>query len=80
MLQTNPTTTQHGATSSPPASLIRPGDRVLVFDNSTAMNVWIIVDDVLLGSGRTRLRSGNMEFYFDASLVIRHQKGGHRHV
>jgi hypothetical protein len=30
----------------------------------------------LIGNGRTKLRSGNMDFYFDASLVIAHQRKG----
>ncbi len=55
---------------------IRPGDRVLIYDALISQNTWIIVDDVLIGNGRTKLRSGNMDFYFDASLVIAHQRKG----
>ncbi len=57
---------------------IRPGDRVLIYDALISQNIWIIVDDVLITGGRTGLRSGNMDFYFDASLVIAHQRKGGR--
>ncbi len=53
---------------------IRPGDKVLIYDGLSASNVWIIIDDVLFTDGRTKLRSANMEFYFDEGLVVRHQK------
>jgi hypothetical protein len=51
---------------------------VLIYDALISQNIWIIVDDVLITGGRTGLRSGNMDFYFDASLVIAHQRKGGR--
>ncbi len=57
---------------------IRPGDRVLIFDALISQNIWIIVDDILITGGRTKLRSGNMDFFFDESLIIRHRKGARR--
>jgi hypothetical protein len=57
---------------------IRPGDRVLIYDALISQNIWIIVDDVLITGGRNLLRSGNMDFYFDDSLVIAHQRKGGR--
>jgi len=57
---------------------ILPGDKVLIYCALIAQNTWIVVDDVLITSGRTKLRSGNMDFYFDESLVVAHQKGGKR--
>ncbi len=57
---------------------IRPGDRVLIYDALISQNIWIIVDDVLITSGRNLLRSGTMDFYFDDSLVIAHQRKGGR--
>jgi hypothetical protein len=61
------------------ARRISPGDKVLIYCALIAQNTWIIVDDVLITGGRTKLRSGNMDFYFDESLVIAHQrKGGAR--
>ncbi len=57
---------------------IRPGDRVLIYDALISQNIWIVVDDVLITSGRNLLRSGNMDFYFDSSLVIAHQRKGGR--
>jgi hypothetical protein len=53
---------------------IRPGDRVLIYDSLIAQNTWIVVDEILITGERTKLRSGNMDFYFDDSLVIAHQK------
>jgi hypothetical protein len=53
---------------------IRPGDRVLIYDLLIAQNTWIVVDEILITGERTKLRSGNMDFYFDDSLVIAHQK------
>ncbi len=60
------------------ARRISPGDKVLIYCALIAQNTWIIVDDVLITGGRTKLRYGNMDFYFDESLVIAHQKGGKR--
>ncbi len=60
------------------ARRIRPGDKVLIYCALIAQNTWIVVDDILITGGRTRLRSGNMDFYFDESLVVAHQKGGKR--
>jgi hypothetical protein len=57
---------------------IRPGDRVLIYDALIAQNVWIEVDDILITGGRTKLRSSNMSFFFDESLIIRHRKGARR--
>jgi hypothetical protein len=57
------------------ARRISPGDKVLIYCALISQNTWIIVDDVLITGGRTKLRSGNMDFYFDDSLVIAHQKG-----
>ncbi len=57
---------------------IRPGDRVLIYDALISQNIWIIVDEILITGERTKLRSGNMDFFFDESLVISHQKGGKR--
>jgi ribosome-associated protein YbcJ (S4-like RNA binding protein) len=57
---------------------IMPGDRVLIFDGLISQNVWIVVDEVLITNGRTKIRSGNMQFYFDSALVIAHRKGGKR--
>jgi hypothetical protein len=57
---------------------ILPGDKVLIYCALIAQNTWIVVDGVLITGGRTKLRSGNMDFYFDESLVIRHQKGGRK--
>lgn len=61
-----------------PARRIQPGDKVLIYCALIAQNTWIIVDDVLITGGRTKLRSGNMDFFFDESLVISHRKGGAR--
>ncbi len=61
-----------------PTRNIQPGDKVLIYDATVSQNVWIIVNETLIGNGRTRLRSGNMDFYFDDSLVIAHQKGGRK--
>ncbi len=72
-----PAATQNGIKSTP-SSRITPGDKVLIFDALVSQNLWIIVGDVLITNGRTKLRSGNMDFYFDDSLVIAHQKGGRR--
>jgi hypothetical protein len=66
------------AASSATARRILPGDRVLIFDGLAKQNIWIIVDDVLIGSGRTKIRSANMTFYFDEGLVIAHKKGDHK--
>lgn len=57
---------------------ILPGDKVLIYCALIAQNTWVIIDDVLITGGRTKIRSGNMDFYFDDSLVIAHQKGGKR--
>jgi hypothetical protein len=57
---------------------ILPGDKVLIYCALIAQNTWIVVDDVLITGGRTKLRSSNMDFYFDDSLVIAHQKGGRK--
>jgi hypothetical protein len=46
------------------ARRISPGDKVLIFDGLVQTNVWIIVNDILITGGRTKLRSGNMDFYF----------------
>ncbi len=54
---------------------ILPGDSVLIYDALIAQNVWIEIDDVLIAGESTKLRSGNMNFYFDDSLIIAHQKG-----
>ncbi len=61
-----------------PARRIHAGDRVLIFDGLISQNVWIVVDEILITGERTKLRSGNMDFYFDESLVISHRKGGAR--
>ncbi len=61
-----------------PARRIQAGDRVLIFDGLISQNVWIVVDEILITGERTKLRSGNMDFYFDSSLVIAHQKGGRK--
>ncbi len=82
-MQTHPNTAQ-GQRSALPAPLptnarrILPGDHVLIFDGLAQQNIWIIVDDVLIGSGRTKIRSANMTFYFDEGLVIAHKKGDHK--
>ncbi len=60
------------------ARRISPGDKVLIYCALIAQNTWIVVDDILITGGRTKLRSGNMDFYFDDSLVVAHQKGGKR--
>ncbi len=57
---------------------ILPGDKVLVYCALIAQNTWIVVDDVIITGERTKLRSGNMDFYFDESLVIAHRKGGRK--
>jgi hypothetical protein len=57
---------------------ILPDDKVLIYCALIAQNTWIVVDDVLITGGRTKLRSGNMDFYFDDSLVIAHRKGGRK--
>ncbi len=57
---------------------ILPGDKVLIYCALIAQNTWIEVSDVFEGCGRTKIRSGNMDFYFDDSLVIAHQKGGRK--
>jgi hypothetical protein len=54
---------------------ILPGDRVLIYDGLAQQNIWIIVDDVLIGGGRTKIRSANMTLFFDEGLVIAHRKG-----
>jgi hypothetical protein len=59
-----------------PARRIQPGDKVLIYDSLIAQNTWIVVDDVLINGERTKLRSGNMDFFFDDSLVIAHRQGG----
>jgi hypothetical protein len=60
------------------ARRISPGDKVLIYCALIAQNTWIIVDDILITGGRTKLRSGNMDFYFDSTLVIAHQRKGGR--
>ncbi len=55
---------------------IMPGDHVLIFDALVSQNVWIVVDEILITGGRTKIRSGNMDFHFDESLIISHRKGG----
>ncbi len=57
---------------------ILPGDKVLIYCALIAQNTWVIIDDVLITGERTKIRSGNMDFYFDESLVVAHQKGGKR--
>lgn len=59
------------------ARRILPGDRVLIYDGLAQQNIWIIVDDILIRSGRNLIRSANMTFYFDEGLVIAHRKGDH---
>lgn len=70
------------ARRKPPRKLgslrVLPGDQVLIFDQITQSNVWIIVDDVLTWAGRAKIRSANMSFYFDEGIVIAHRKGGQR--
>jgi hypothetical protein len=61
-----------------PARRISPGDKVLIYCALIAQNTWVVIDDILITGGRTKLRSGNMDFYFDESLVIAHQKGGRK--
>jgi predicted RNA-binding protein with PUA-like domain len=61
-----------------PARRIQPGDKVLIYCALIAQNTWVVIDDVLITGERTKLRSGNMDFYFDDSLVIAHQKGGRK--
>jgi hypothetical protein len=60
------------------ARRISPGDKVLIYCALIAQNTWVVIDDVLITGGRTKLRSGTMDFYFDDSLVIAHQKGGRK--
>jgi hypothetical protein len=60
------------------ARRISPGDKVLIYCALIAQNTWVVIDDILITGGRTKLRSGNMDFYFDDSLVIAHQKGGRK--
>ncbi len=60
------------------ARRISPGDKVLIYCALIAQKTWIEVSDILITGGRTKLRSGNMDFYFDESLVIAHQKGGRK--
>jgi hypothetical protein len=60
------------------ARRISPGDKVLIYCALIAQNTWVVIDDILITGGRTKLRSGNMDFYFDESLVIAHQKGGRK--
>jgi hypothetical protein len=45
-----------------PARRIQPGDRVLIFDGLISQNLWVVVDEILVTGGRTKLRSGNMDF------------------
>ena len=59
------------------ARLILPGDRVLVYDQLTAMHIWHVVDDVLIGE-HTKIQVQGIEGYFDSALVLRHRKGGRR--
>jgi hypothetical protein len=58
-----------------PTRCYRPGDKVLIFDALVSQNIWIVVDGLLITNGRTKIRSGNMQFYFDSALVIAHRKG-----
>ncbi len=79
-MQTHSNTAQGQGSTLPAASpmstrRILPGDRVLIYDGLAQQNIWIIVDDVLIGGGRTKIRSANMTLFFDEGLVIAHRKG-----
>ncbi len=67
--------TSRASITPTPTRRYRPGDKVLIFDGLISQNVWIVVDEVLIAAGRIRLRSGNMQFYFDSAVVIAHRKG-----
>jgi hypothetical protein len=68
--------TRRASITPAPTRCYRPGDKVLIFDGLVSQNIWIVVDEILFTNGRTKIRSGNMDFFFDASLVISHRKGG----
>ena len=55
------------------APLILPGDRVLVYDALTAMNIWHVVADVLIAC-RIKIQVQGIPGYFASALVLRHQK------
>ncbi len=63
-----------GIEAAPPRR-IRPGDHVLIYDALVAQRIWVVVDEILICGERTKIRSGNMNFFFDESLVVAHQKG-----
>ncbi len=74
-MQTNPTTNRRRASS--PASLIRPGDKVRLYDQLHGQYFWHRVDDVINGS-RTQIKVDGYDWYINASLVSGHQKGARR--
>jgi hypothetical protein len=73
------TTTSRIATAAPSPSasqhtsrqVILPGDRVLVYD--TGRFCWHEVTGVLIGV-RTRVKIQGANFYFDSSLVAKHER------
>ena len=52
-------------------TIILPGDRVLVYDTDRFR--WHRVSEVLLGV-RTKIMIHGANFYFDASLVAKHER------
>jgi hypothetical protein len=55
--------------------IILPGDRVLVYDNDRFR--WHEVTDVLIGV-RTSIKIQGANFYFDSSLVAKHERSNTR--
>jgi hypothetical protein len=55
--------------------IILPGDRVLVYDTDRFR--WHQVTDVLIGT-RTSIKIQGANFYFDSSLVAKHERGNNR--
>ena len=52
-------------------TIILPGDRVLVYDTDRFR--WHQVTEVLIGK-RTSIKIQGANFYFDASLVAKHER------
>ncbi len=74
-MQTNLTTNRRRASS--PAPLIRPGDKVRLYDGLHGQYHWHRVDDVITGS-RTQIKVDGYDWYIFASLVAGHRKGARR--
>ncbi len=76
-MQTNLTTERHRATSNSPAPLIRPGDRVRIFDSFYAAYFWHEVVETVTGA-RPLIKVDAYSTFISASLIAGHQKGARR--